>query len=368
MVGGFILASIIIILLYKQIIPFNNIHNKTIFNGTAIATSISMLNENSSLNIEEVSKAVVGISSRQQHDIWNSSIEAGTGSGIIYKKENGKAYIITNHHVVAKAKEIEVHVDDGKKTGATVLGTDSLSDLALLEIDDSEVQAVAKFGNSNDLQVGQTVFAIGNPISLDFSGTVTKGIISGLNRHLKVDTTGNQQPDWISEVIQTDAAINPGNSGGALVNAIGEVIGINSMKIARQSVEGIGFSIPIDTALPIIKQLKKHGKVTRPFIGINMVELHQVPYEYQNKISLPEGIAEGIVIAHVESNSPAEIAGLQQFDVITKINDEPITSILDLRKHMYTETSIGETIVIERYRNGRKTNIKLKLVEQKRRE
>lgn len=366
--GGFILATIIIVLLSKQVIPIKAINDKNVPNETTVAINNSALNENSSINIEELSKAVVGISNRQQQDIWNSGTEAGTGSGIIYKKENGKAYIITNHHVVARAIEVEVHIADGKKTNATVLGTDTLSDLALLEIDDHEVNAVAQLGSSKDLQVGETVFAIGNPISLDFSGTVTKGIISGLNRHLKVDTTGNHQPDWISEVIQTDAAINPGNSGGALVTETGKVIGINSMKIAQHSVEGIGFAIPIDTALPIIEQLKRYGRVTRPFIGINIVELHQVPYEYQNKITVPESSEEGVVVVHVEPNSPAELAGLQQFDVITKINDEPITSILDLRKHMYTETSIGETIVIERYRNGKKSNIKLKLVEQKRRE
>lgn len=304
------------------------------------------------------------MSNLQQQDIWNDSQETGAGSGIIYKKENDKAYVITNNHVVEGANEVVVNVNEEEQLKATVLGTDALSDLALLEIDGTTIDNVADLGSSENLNVGETVFAIGNPISIDFSGSVTKGIISGLNRPVKVDTTGNRQADWVMEVIQTDAAINPGNSGGALINSAGEIIGINSMKIAQQSVEGIGFAIPIDSALPIIEQLEENGEVERPFIGISMVELNQVPAQYQPEIAIPENIEGGVVVANVEANSPAEEAGIQQFDLITKINDEQIKTVLDLRTYMYSETKINDTIQIELYRDGEKITTNIDLVKR----
>src|SRR5699024_10313366 len=149
-------------------------------------------------------------------------------------QEDGKAFVITNNHVVKDASEVQVQLYDGERVDAEVLGTDELTDLAVLAIDDEKVTHVAKLGSSADLSIGDTVIAIGNPLGMDLSGSVTKGIISGVERAIEVDTTGDNQPDWIADVIQTDAAINPGNSGGALVNQHGEVIGINSMKIARQ--------------------------------------------------------------------------------------------------------------------------------------
>src|SRR5699024_2199251 len=149
----------------------------------------------------------------------------------------------------------------------------------------------------------------------------------------EVDTNGDNQPDWITEVIQTDAAINPGNSGGALINMDGQVVGINSMKIAQSQVEGIGFAIPIDAALPIMEQLETTGEVARPFIGITTAPVSQVPLQYQNKVVLPEGIEGGMVVADVQAGSPADQAGLQQFDVITKIDEHEITTLLDLRKY-----------------------------------
>src|SRR5699024_8153323 len=242
------------------------------------------------------------------------------GSGIIYKKEDDKAYVVTNNHVVSDAEEVEVALDEDNKKDAKVLGTDELTDLAVLEIDGEDIDTVAKLGKSDDLEVGEDVIAIGNPLGVEFSGSVTKGIISGLERNIPVDTSGNNQPDWYSEVIQTDAAINPGNSGGALVNKDGEVIGINSMKIAQQAVEGIGFAIPMDAAEPIMEQLEKEGKVDRQFIGISTASLDEVPPQYQQKINLPDDVDSGMVVADIEQGSPADDAGLDQFDVITKID------------------------------------------------
>lgn len=369
LVGGVISALLIVLLFSTNVFSINN--NEVTqaepsikqTQDTRKIANMTAADEVNPTNIDEVTKSVVGIVNIQQRDIWSPNEEVGAGSGIVYKKENGKAYVITNNHVVEGAEEVEVDLNNEKRIHAKVLGTDPLTDLAVLEMDDSEIEHVATFGSSDDLLVGETVLAIGNPLGMDFSGSVTKGIISGLNRSVKVDTTGNNQPDWIAEVIQTDAAINPGNSGGALVNTSGHVIGINSMKIARSAVEGIGFAIPIDAAIPIIEQLETDGEVTRPVIGISTAELHQVPQEYQDKISLPEDVDNGMVIASVQSGTAAAEAGLQQFDVITKINGEEIHSTLDLRRYIYSETAIGDTIEMEIYRNGKAENIKLRLNE-----
>src|SRR5699024_6296238 len=213
---------------------------------------------------------------------------------------------------------------------------------------------VASLGSSDDLQVGSPVYAIGNLLGVDFSGSVTKGIISGLNRPVKVDTTGDRTPDWVMEVIQTDAAINPGNSGGALVNANGEVIGINTMKVNEQAVEGIGFAIPMDEAIPVIEQLENDGEVSRPFVGISGTHISQVPQQYVQNIQIPEDVKEGIVVANIQSGSPADDAGLQQYDFITEINGEAVTAMLDFKKYLYTETEVGDTIKFTFYRNGEK--------------
>ncbi|AXI08003.1 serine protease [Oceanobacillus zhaokaii] len=355
-VGGVISAIIIVLLFTYNIIPNDNGNdsNQAAENDDSpeVIETLASEDANVSTNIEEVSNAVVGVSNMQQQSVWTESEEAGTGSGIIYKKENGKAYIVTNQHVVDGAQQVEVVLNEDERLDAKVLGGDSLTDLAVLEVDGATIDTVASIGSSDDLKVGETVLAIGNPLGIDFANSVTKGIISGLNRSVSVDTNGDSQPDWVTEVLQTDAAINPGNSGGALVNGNGEVIGINSMKIAESAVEGIGFAIPIDSALPIIEQLETNSEVARPQIGIATASLSQVPPQYRYEINLPENIEGGMVIANVQSGSPADEAGLQQFDVITKINGQEVTSILELRKYLYSETSIGDSIDIEYIRDG----------------
>ncbi|MHA6253046.1 S1C family serine protease [Oceanobacillus sp. CAU 1775] len=368
LVGGIVSAIIVALLFTSNIIPINNNAENDAIETTASANFIQNLsNEDAhvSTNIEEVAEAVVGVVNMQQHSIWTGNQEAGTGSGIIYKKEDGKAYIVTNQHVVENAENVEIVLSNDERIPARVLGEDALTDLAVLEVDGDKINTVAKIGNSEDIVIGETVLAIGNPLGLEFANTVTKGIISGLNRSIEVDTNRDGQADWITEVIQTDAAINPGNSGGALINADGEVIGINSMKIAQSAVEGIGFAIPVDTALPIMEQLEIEGEITRPLIGISTAALYQVPPQYRYEINLPDDVKGGMVVANVEPGSPAEEAGLQQFDVITKINDEEVTSIIELRKHLYSEANVGEAIKIEFIRDGKveTTDIVLEQIE-----
>ena len=315
--------------------------------------------------VNRVSDAVVGIVNIQEASFWSEGGEAGTGSGVIYKKEGNKAYIVTNHHVIEGAGRVEVSLSDGAKVQARLLGSDVWTDLAVLEIDAKHVTNVAEFGNSDVVKVGEPVIAVGNPLGLQFAGSVTQGIISGVNRTIPIDIDQDGIPDWHAEVLQTDAAINPGNSGGALVNIEGQVIGINSMKIAQEAVEGIGLSIPINYAKPIIADLEKFGQVRRPYMGVELRSLSDIPaYHWKQTLHLPPNVTEGVAILQVVPGSPAAQAGLREFDVIVALDDEKIADVIALRKHLYNRKQIGDTMKVTFYRDGKKKTVTLKLVKQ----
>ncbi|MBK3496790.1 trypsin-like peptidase domain-containing protein [Viridibacillus sp. YIM B01967] len=309
--------------------------------------------------VEKAAGAVVGITNIQEteQDFWNQSEtatkEAGSGSGVIYKKDGDTAYIVTNNHVVEGAKQLEVTFPDGTKEKAKLIGSDVWTDLAVISISSKKVDTIATFGNSDVLKQGETVIAIGNPLGLDFYGSVTKGVVSGKDRTVPVDLDGDGKPDWQAEVLQTDAAINPGNSGGALVNLAGEVVGINSMKISQSTIEGLGFSIPINTAIPVINELQKSGKVERPSMGVSLVDLTNVPAFHQSRtLKLPAEVTEGIVISSIVKNSAAAKAGLEQYDVIVEIDGQKVENSIDLRKHLYNKKNVGEKLKIKAYRAG----------------
>lgn len=316
--------------------------------------------------VEEASAAVVSVTNLQTAgDYWSGAEEAvpaGVGSGVIYKQDSGKAYVVTNHHVVADASQIEITLDDGTKIPAKLLGADIWTDLAVVEMDDSAVQDVVEFGDSDKLKRGQTAIAIGNPLGLGFAGSVTVGVISGKDRSIPVDLNGDNAVDWNTEVLQTDAAINPGNSGGALVDLNGRLIGINSMKIAEASVEGIGLAIPINSAVPIIEDLEQYGEVRRPQLGVTLFDLVEIPVAYrQQELNLPADITEGVVIDQVTQGSPSQKAGLRQYDIITAMDGEPIANLIDLRKYLYNEVEQGDTVELEVYRGGKAMEVQVKL-------
>ncbi len=333
-------------------------------NQTNIVVNVSSEITNA---VEKVSEAVVGIVNLRESNFWTeSSQEAGTGSGVVYKKADGKAYIVTNQHVIEGATNIEVSLSDGSRVPAKVLGGDVWTDLAVLEIDGSHVKKVAEFGNSDNVKLGEPVIAIGNPLGLQFSGSVTQGIISGLNRSIPIDINQDGVADWHADVMQTDAAINPGNSGGALVNIQGEVIGINSMKIARSAVEGIGLSIPITIAKPIIEDLEAYGEVRRPVIGVgNLKALSEISsYHRQQTLHLPTDVTDGVAILEVVANTPAAKVGLQELDVIVEFDGEKISSVIELRKHLYNKKKIGDELEVTFYRNGEKQTVTLRLSDE----
>ncbi|MGM9950818.1 MAG: S1C family serine protease [Lysinibacillus sp.] len=333
--------------------------------------------------VEKVSEAVVGISNYQviqnslggfwfgqgggvqQNQQQEGDLqEAGTGSGVVYKIENGEAYIVTNNHVIEDAEKLEVTLADGSKKEASVIGSDIWTDLAVIKVKADGIETVADFGDSEVLKQGETVIAIGNPLGLDFYGSVTVGVISGTDRAVPVDLNGDGTEDWQSEVLQTDAAINGGNSGGALVNLNGDLIGINSMKIASEQVEGLGFAIPINTVIPIIKQLEENGEVVRPAMGISLLNLTDIPAFYQAQtLELPEGITTGVVVAEVTAGSSAAEAGMKQYDVIYEMDGEKIENVIDLRQHLYTKTAVGDTLNVKVYRAGKTVELELVLKE-----
>ena len=302
-----------------------------------------------------------GQSRRQNQKTEDSDLTtASEGSGVIYKVENGYAYIVTNNHVISGSQELEVLMADGTREKAELIGADKWTDLAVLKIKADKVTTVAEFANSDEVKAGQTAIAIGSPLGTEFATSVTQGIVSAKDRSVPTDVDGDGKQDWIVTAIQTDAAINPGNSGGALVNAAGQVIGINSMKISKSSVEGIGFAIPSNEVVSIINQLEKSGKVIRPVLGISMVDLTSVSSQGRQQLALSNDVKEGVIVADVQDDSSASKGGLKQYDVITEIDGKPISGVQTLRKALYSKT-VGSSLEVTYYRNGQKQTTTIQL-------
>ena len=281
------------------------------------------------------------------------------GSGVIYMKSDGKGYIVTNNHVVSGSDELQVILSNGKKVPAKLVGTDSLTDLAVLTVDAKYVTKTAQFGDSKNLQPGQTVIAVGSPLGSEYATSVTQGIISATNRTLNVTNSQGQVTNQAT-VIQTDAAINPGNSGGPLVNSQGQVIGINSMKLASSndgtSVEGMGFAIPSDEVVVIINQLVKNGKISRPQLGIRVASVSELSSYGRKTLKLPDSVTSGVYVASVNSGSPASKAGMKKGDVIIKADGKTVSDVVTLHTILYAHKS-GDTVSLEIVRNGKKQTL-----------
>ncbi|ANU15533.1 serine protease [Planococcus halocryophilus Or1] len=373
--GGVVVGALLVWVLFytlPELRPDNGTSNTQIVEQGAKedskAVSVNIMTDVTKA-VDIAANAVVGVSNLQANgDFWSQSPQqeqaVGTGSGVIYKNENGTAYVVTNNHVIDGASGIEVTLSDGSKVQAKLVGSDIWTDLAVLEMDGTKVQAVAQFGDSDALKQGETVIAIGNPLGLNFSGSVTMGVVSGKDRAVPVDLNGDGQEDWQAEVLQTDAAINPGNSGGALVNLAGQLVGINSMKIATSQVEGIGFSIPINSAIPVIESIEENGEMIRPAMGVTLMDLVQVPQaSRQDTLNLPEDVVTGVVVNSVIEGSAAAAAGMEQFDVIIEMDGVAIEDIIELRKHLYNKKKIGDELTVKAYRDGELIEFKLKLVD-----
>ncbi len=303
-------------------------------------------------SIQKVYDSVVVISN------YSNGKLNGYGSGFVYKKDNKYGYIMTNNHVIEGANEVKVTLNTGEEIEAKVLGTDSYMDVAIVSVDASKITAIAEIGDSSKSKLGDTIFTVGTPISPDYAGTVTKGIISGENREITVTNNGTS---YMMEAIQIDASINPGNSGGPLVNINGQVIGINSVKLIESSIEGMGFAIPIEVAMSQITKLEKGETIDRPLVGISSYDLSSAIYLGRNDIS--DSIKNGVIINYVEDGSDAASAGLEKNDIITEVDGITVKSSAHL-KYLIYKHNIGDTVKLTIYRNNKEKDISLKLTHK----
>lgn len=318
--------------------------------------------------VDKAEESVVGVINIQNlTDFWSRRtelVEAGTGSGVLFAKDGGKSYIVTNYHVVEGAVDLEVSLVNGERVPAEVVGVDWYTDLAVISIDARDGLVYAEFGDSSYLRVGEPAIAIGNPLGLEFSRTVTQGIISSTERSVPQDLNGDGQPEWELDVVQTDAAINPGNSGGALINIDGKVVGINSIKIMEAGIEGLGFAIPSNDVLPIIEDILAYGYVKRPYIGIDPKDLQLIDsYHRVNTLNLPDEVVGGIVIIDLPVTGPAYLAGLRELDVITQLDQTPIQNSAELRKYLYRNKKAGEQVQVTYYRDGKVNTTTIQLTQ-----
>src|ERR671926_609242 len=300
--------------------------------------------------VQNVSKAVVNIASaRLLHDqLYRLFPAEGVGSGVIIDE---RCHVLTNNHVVEEAQRLKITLTDGRIFNGIVKGTDETTDLAVVKLDSTETLPFATLGNSDNLKIGQIVIAIGNPFGLTGGPTVTAGIVSALNRSLQFESGA-------LELIQTDAAINPGNSGGPLVNTNGEVIGINTAKMPYA--QGIGFAVPVNTARVIMKDLIESGRITkRPWIGIATIKITRQLAQYYK---LPTN--EGVLIAQVEPQSPADYADLRKGDIIEAIDGNKITDPSQMSSNIRKRT-INEKIIVTINRYGRRFDCQIQLLARR---
>ena len=336
-----VVTSVTAVILYTKFYPIESkIITENINRTEVIESAISD-------SIEQVFDSVVTVKS------YYNGKAIGTGSGFVYKTDDKFGYILTNNHVIEYANTVEILLQNGETVNANILGKDSYSDIAVLSISKDKVLKVATLGDSDKIYLGETVFTVGSPMGEEYSGSITKGIISAKERTIETDSV-------ITKVIQTDAAINPGNSGGPLVSLSGEVIGITSMKLASEQIEGMGFAIPINEAKMYASYLENNKEVSRPYLGVSLIDVKDTYKLYYYGLNIDSSIKDGVVIASIDKNSNTAKAGLDVGDVILKINNDKITSISKLRYYLY-QYSIGDEVEITYNRFGKEKSAKVKL-------
>lgn len=294
---------------------------------------------------------------------------SGWGSGFVYKKDSKYGYIFTNHHVVEGAKYIKIVLADESEVEGELVGSDEYADVAVVKIPADKVIAVAEIGKSEDVLVGDTIFAIGTPVSLEYSFTVTRGILSGKNRMVEMTSSSKGSSifqtsgdSWYMNLLQIDASINSGNSGGPLANSNGQVIGITNSKLSSStmsgtSIENIGFAIPIEDALAVAEYLESNGKVTRPVLGVTMTSVEGAEY---NGVNISDKITSGAVVTDVSSGSTADDAKLKKGDVIIKLDDYNIKDYKYLKYYLY-RYKVGDKVKITYIRDGKEKTVEVTL-------
>lgn len=331
-----------------------NLFNNSVTNITKTQREVTVTDAGIADAVEKIYDSVVVVKTYVRNDV------ASTGTGFVYKKSNNKYYFITNYHVIEDGEKVGVVFTDGTEASVVVEGGDKYADIAILSYATSKEIQVSEIGSSEKMRVGDTVFAIGAPLdSSIYSNSVTRGVLSGKDREVEVSTNNSYVSDWIMQVLQTDAAINSGNSGGPLCNSNGQVIGITNMKLVTDGVEGMGFAIPIEQATSFADQIINGQNVSRPYIGISMVDANVEAYAREYGIKP----CDGVLIGSVEANSPAEKAGLKAGDVIVGMNDVDIKNVATLRYQLY-KYKTGEVVTVSYLRSGSKLSTKLTLGSQ----
>ena len=339
--------------LYGIFYLFPNVIGETI---TKVERDVTVTDEGIADAVDKVYDAVVVVNTYVNGEAYSS------GTGFVYKTEDKTAYLLTNNHVIENADDVYVTFTDGTIVEANIVGADVYSDVAVLSVDEDYIISIAEIGSSEDARLGDTVFAIGAPLDSAYSWSVTRGIVSGKDRLVQVElTSGNTKTPMIVNTIQTDAAINSGNSGGPLANSNGEVIGITSIKLASSSIEGMGFAIPIETAIEYAEQLISGNEVERPYLGIYMLDVTSAYYyrEYYDIIR-EANVTSGVIVTDFEDNSPAAAADLEIGDIITKVDGHDISSSAYLRYYLYKH-KVGEEMNLTIIRNGRERDISVML-------
>ena len=326
------------------------ISSKTVEEQSDIKTAIS-----------KVYDAVVYIQVEAINNRTLGGLQVSSGSGFVYKKKGNDAYILTNNHVISGASKITVTFINGKEVEATLVGHDEFTDAAVLKVNADDVIAVAELGKSDDIEIGDTVFTVGAPLGKEYMGTITKGIVSGTNRMVNVRLDSGS---YIMETIQTDATINSGNSGGPLCNILGQVIGITSSKLVGEGVEGMGFSIPIETVNSIIEKLEKGEEIERPYLGVQLADISNAyNLQYYYNINISKNVKYGALLGYVENGKPAANAGLAVGDVVIEMDGEKIEDSSHFRYELYKH-KVGDTIKIKYYRGDDIKEASIKLDEK----
>ena len=334
----------------------NNLDSGTVDNGDGTVSQIVNVDVKSDLTkiIAHAKESTVGIA------VYQRNRQSGSGSGVVYKKDNNTVYVITNHHVIDGASSIEVIFSNGKAVKASLVGSDQYGDIAVLKMTCNFEVNPFEIGNSDLLDSGEIAVAIGSPLGIEYAGTVTQGIVSAPSRTISVDLNSDGKEDWDMNVIQTDAAINPGNSGGALINAVGELIGITSMKYSSEEVEGMGFALPINDALKMVNEIIETGKVSRPILGINALSLDGYSSYELYMYRIQTNLNKGIYITNVQIGSAASKAGLQSGDVITHFDGKELQSYKDFLTQLYSKKP-KDVVKLTINRNGKTSSVNVTL-------
>lgn len=337
---------------------FYNINNKTVITKNRTISETKVTEEAMEDAIDKVYDSVLCI-----EVLNNNGDKISTGTGFVYGKDDAYGYVLTNAHVVNGGANIQGTLSNNSVVSLSVLGTDSYTDLAVLKMDVKDVIQVASIGTSQNMKVGNTVFTVGSPMGATYAGTVTKGIMSGKDRLVETSTSNSNgilNESYIVKVLQTDAAISPGNSGGPLVNLAGDVIGITSLKLVDEEVEGMGFAIPIEDAMNYVDYLENGKTIERPMLGVQIIDLTNKYLLYRNGINIDQSVEAGVVLLKVNTGYPAAVAGLKDGDIITKINGEKISTASQFKYELYKH-SVGDTIDVTYVRNKKENTIKVKL-------